>query len=208
MIRIRLDPSTATTWYWDDDGDTYGTPSTSVVQCAAPSSYVAVDTDCDTNAGIHPGATSINTTDDDCDGDIDDDDMSLDVSTGTLYFADTDADTYGRNKGVMALAPTNHVSNPNDCDDTRGSVCRELPRRVTVLMTIAMVWLMRMRQPALYHAILIGMPMGMATLRSAVTHVQSLVVMYLMTMTVMTVKVRLALSQRFAIQSMMTAMAI
>ena len=64
-------------------------------------------------------------------------------------------------------------------------------------------------QPALYRTILIGMPMGMATLRSTVTHVQSLVVMYLMTMTVMTVKVRLALSQqKFAIQSMMTAMAI
>ncbi|MCB9741860.1 MAG: hypothetical protein H6740_04600 [Alphaproteobacteria bacterium] len=64
----------ATTWYQDLDGDGYGDPSVSDVDCSAPSGYVADGTDCDDADGaIHPGATELcDTLDNDCNGTADD----------------------------------------------------------------------------------------------------------------------------------------
>jgi len=66
-----VDTSTYTTWYYDGDGDGYGTDDTTVDLCSAPSDYVDVGGDCeDTIDTINPGEAEIsaNDIDDNCDG--------------------------------------------------------------------------------------------------------------------------------------------
>ncbi len=59
--------------YRDADGDGYGDPADSVVDCGAPAGYVSDDTDCDDGEFyVNPGATEVcNGVDDDCDDAID-----------------------------------------------------------------------------------------------------------------------------------------
>ncbi len=136
-----LDISTATDWYLDADEDGFGSEEESLLQCAAPSGYVAASAegfDCDDeDSAFHPGADEpdcadpndyncdgsvayedadgdgwaaceecddaddavnpdaieiCNEIDDDCDGDTDDDDASLDSTTTVSWLADNDAD--------------------------------------------------------------------------------------------------------------------
>lgn len=61
----------APTWYADLDGDTYGDPLNSAVECEAPAGYLSEAQDCDdTDATVLPGATEVcdDTVDQDCDG--------------------------------------------------------------------------------------------------------------------------------------------
>ena len=58
----------AFTWFPDVDGDSYGDPNSGVVDCSAPSGYIATGQDCDdSDATIHPAAAE------DCDDAIDHD---------------------------------------------------------------------------------------------------------------------------------------
>jgi hypothetical protein len=114
------------TWYADADGDGYGDASTSVQTCDPPSGHVADDTDCDDGDGaVNPGATEVcNEIDDDCDGDADDADGSLDFSTATTWYADADGDGYG-DPAATALscdAPSGYLSDNADCDDGDAAV--------------------------------------------------------------------------------------
>ncbi|MBL7922723.1 MAG: hypothetical protein JNL88_00850 [Bacteroidia bacterium] len=65
----------ALTFYADTDNDSYGNPSSFIVQTnpVPPAGYVADNTDCnDGNASVNPAATELcNNMDDDCDGSID-----------------------------------------------------------------------------------------------------------------------------------------
>ena len=89
-----------------------------MLEMLAPSASLDCD---DSNAGINPNATEIcDGIDNDCDTDIDDADSSVDTSTGSTFFADSDNDLYGDvNSTVQACSrPAGFVVNSSDCDDT------------------------------------------------------------------------------------------
>ncbi len=108
-----------TTWYHDADGDGEGGSTTTIDRCTAPSAYRASSTDCDdSDATIYTGASeSCNSTDDDCDG-------SIDEGVTTTYYADADADGYGDAAVTRAAcsAPALYVANDDDCDDSTSSI--------------------------------------------------------------------------------------
>lgn len=109
------------TWYDDDDGDTYGDSKDTQSRCAQPTGYVSNSLDCDdTSAAVNPGATETcdNGIDNDCDNVADDNDTG---TTGkSTFYRDADSDTYG----VEALTtqackmPTGYASRAGDCDDS------------------------------------------------------------------------------------------
>ena len=108
----------AATWYPDLDADGFGDPDAGLAACEAPSSYTSDDQDCDdADPAVSPDGLEIcNGLDDDCDGDVDDDDP--DVSGGTAWYADADADGYGGSAlGSACLAPSGAASVGGDCDD-------------------------------------------------------------------------------------------
>ncbi len=113
----------ALTWNADDDGDGFGDPDDELVQCYQPAGYVEdEDTDCDdTDADTNPGALEYcDGHDDDCDGDIDEDD-AVDAQT---WYLDDDGDSYGDPdvSDVDCHAPTGYASDNTDCDDTDADV--------------------------------------------------------------------------------------
>jgi len=119
------DEDTATdapTWYADSDGDGYGDSAVSSRACSAPTGTVSDNTDCDdTDSAVSPAAAEVcNSIDDDCDGDIDDDDTSVDTRTGSTFYADLDGDGFGDVSDTIdaCTAPSSYVSDATDCDDT------------------------------------------------------------------------------------------
>jgi hypothetical protein len=84
---------TPQSFYQDIDGDGFGNPSVTVSQCAAPSGYVANNTDCDdANALVNPN---------------------------TIWYQDLDVDTYGNSSVTYTgcIPPANYVLNNTDCND-------------------------------------------------------------------------------------------
>ena len=108
----------ATACMTDVDGDGYG--ATLVVAGADAGA------DCDdADPAISPAATEVcDSVDNDCDGDIDDDDASVDPGTLATWYADTDADGYGDASAATGAcdAPSGHVTDDTDCDDTDSAV--------------------------------------------------------------------------------------
>ena len=112
----------ATEWFTDGDGDGYGDETSPTTACNQPSGTIATGGDCDdTDSAINPGADEYcaDVTDNDCDGDVDEDD-AVDAST---WYADTDSDGYGdANSGSTACTqPSATTSDNTDCDDTDGT---------------------------------------------------------------------------------------
>ena len=107
----------ATTWYSDNDSDSYGDLSITIVACNQPADYVADATDCDDgDAESYPGADEYcDGTDSDCDAVVDND--ALDATT---FFADSDSDSYGNASDTTAACsvPSGYVTDSSDCDDT------------------------------------------------------------------------------------------
>ncbi len=118
---IDEDATDATTWYADDDSDTYGDSADTQDACTQPSGYVADDTDCDdTDGAIFPGAEEVcNTLDDDCDTSVDEE--ATDLAT---WYADDDSDTFGDadNTQVSCDQPSGYVADSTDCDDGDGAI--------------------------------------------------------------------------------------
>lgn len=81
-------------WYADSDDDGFGDASSMVMDCAAPSGYVANDGDCDDNEPLITGPTT--------------------------WYLDADGDGFGSLSGTVSacIAPSGFAALPNDCDDT------------------------------------------------------------------------------------------
>jgi hypothetical protein len=97
------DEGVTTTFYRDADADGYGSATTTISACSAPSGYVANSTDCnDSYNTAYPGATEScnDSIDNDCDGDTNE------GCTGSA--SDDDRDGYTEDAG--------------DCNDTDASV--------------------------------------------------------------------------------------
>ncbi len=108
----------ASSWYPDDDGDSYGDVLSGVTACDPPVSYIADGNDCDdTDATEFPGADEYcDGDDDDCDGDTDEN-SAVDA---VLFYADSDSDNYGdaATSTRACTRPTGYVLDDTDCDDT------------------------------------------------------------------------------------------
>jgi hypothetical protein len=122
-----LDTSSATSWYVDDDGDGYGDEgATEALACSQPTGTIDDNTDCDDgDEEVHPAATEIcDEIDNNCDGDIDDDDSSLDTSTAAVWYADSDSDGFGNPDDYTEACeePAGYIADDEDCDDGDASI--------------------------------------------------------------------------------------
>ncbi len=113
-----IDEGLATTWYADSDSDGFGNANTALSDCEAPPGYVSDANDCnDLDASAYPGGTEVcDTSDNDCDG-------SIDEGVQSTWYADSDGDGYGDDSVTQetCTAPAGFVSNNLDCDDTTAS---------------------------------------------------------------------------------------
>ena len=126
-----LDTSTASTWYHDYDGDDDAGDAHTTTACDQPSGYEATAIDCDdTDDEVNSSATEVcDGIDNDCNGDVDDDDSGLDSSTADTWYADDDGDDYG-DEDVDTIAcdqPSGYVADPGssgefDCDDAEEDI--------------------------------------------------------------------------------------
>ncbi len=117
-----IDEDVTETFYADADFDGYGDAAATYEACEEEAGLSADDADCDDgDAAIHPGAAeSCNGVDDDCDGEIDEDD-AIDAST---WYADADADGYGSATVTTTAceAPGGYGTDTSDCDDFNDTV--------------------------------------------------------------------------------------
>ncbi len=129
-------PGTPMAFFRDQDGDGYGEPSTTAVQCSAPAGYVNISGDCnDLAPDIHPGALeACNGIDDDCDNSTDEDADGVDTDGDSIHNAcdncegvvnptqmDTDGDGLGNSCDTCPF-----IGNPDQVDfdhDGRGDAC-------------------------------------------------------------------------------------
>ncbi len=121
-----VDLGTAGEWYTDADGDGFGDAESSTIACDAPVGTVADDTDCDDLVDTtFPGADEVcNGADDDCDTLVDGADGDVDLSTGGVFYPDSDGDGFGVPGGALSACtrPSGYAVLATDCDDGNGSV--------------------------------------------------------------------------------------
>jgi large repetitive protein len=123
---IDEDATDAAEWMIDYDGDGHGSAAYTQEACSQPEGYVGSQDDCDdTDPSAYPDAAEVcNGIDDDCDGDIDDGDSSVDYSTGATFYVDGDGDGAGSSEAVFCEAPEGYAAEGGDCDDGDASLSR------------------------------------------------------------------------------------
>src|SRR5690606_33072412 len=104
-----VDEDVTTTYYLDNDGDGYGTNSSTTQACSLPLGYALVGGDCkDSNNTIYPGANELcNGIDDDCDASVDENIVFVN------YYGDNDGDGFGSTNllGSFCSPPANSSLN-------------------------------------------------------------------------------------------------
>jgi len=104
----------ATSFFADTDGDTFGDALNEQLACIAPEGFVEDNTDCDdSNAVINPGADEVcdeADVDEDCDGDVNDADNSMDPESAFNWYIDRDEDGYG----TPDSEPLSSCADPSD----------------------------------------------------------------------------------------------
>ncbi len=113
----------AGTWYTDADSDSWGDPDSSTSSCDQPSGHVADNTDCDdADAAVYPGADEYcNSTDDDCDGDVDEG-TPIDAIE---QWPDADGDGHGSTYEASITdcsLMSGYATSDDDCDDGDATV--------------------------------------------------------------------------------------
>ncbi|MEO6169260.1 MAG: putative metal-binding motif-containing protein, partial [Chitinophagales bacterium] len=113
-----IDDNLQSTFYADEDGDSYGNSSITAIACSAPPGFTSDNSDCDDNTVsggmIYPGAIEMcNNIDDNCN-------TVIDENLQITFYEDADGDTYG-DASVTAFAcsvPPGFSPNADDCDDS------------------------------------------------------------------------------------------
>ncbi len=111
------------TYYFDNDGDSYGDLNIALDTCIAvpPVDFVTNADDCnDEDANIRPGVVEIcDGMDNDCNG-FTDDGLPLNI-----YYLDSDGDSYGDESQLIEscfdLPPAGYVADNTDCNDSLGN---------------------------------------------------------------------------------------
>ena len=118
-----VDLSTGGIWWPDLDLDTYGDMMSPIAACDAPADAVDNDADCnDAEPLAWMGALEVcdDGVDNNCNGDADDDDITLDTSTTITWYLDQDSD--GDGLVFMTLeacaAPDGYAISGSDCNDS------------------------------------------------------------------------------------------
>jgi len=115
----QIDEGVLNTYYFDNDGDTFGNPTNTALACIQPIGYVSNGSDCNDNvANINPATAELcNLIDDNCNNQIDE-------GVQQLFYADADTDTYGNPLStILACTPPNgYVTNNLDCNDNNQNI--------------------------------------------------------------------------------------
>ncbi|MFT5585609.1 MAG: hypothetical protein ACI9VR_003201 [Cognaticolwellia sp.] len=114
----------------DGDADGYVTCDYDSGTWAGPIAVVGGGDCDDSDPTLSPGISEVcDTIDNDCDGLIDDADDSLDTSTGSTFYADSDSDTFGDATSPVdaCVPPAGYVVDDLDCDDTNGAINPDAP---------------------------------------------------------------------------------
>ncbi len=111
---------TAETYYPDADGDGFGAPEPSIVECHPVPGYVKVSGDCDDqDPAVNPAAEEVcDQVDNNCDGQVDE---GLETYT---WYRDRDGDGYGVLVGAVqdCAQPDGYATMSGDCDDANPNI--------------------------------------------------------------------------------------
>ena len=117
---IQDEDSNSETYYFDNDGDGYGSTNNVLTSCIELPNYVLLPGDCDdNNENINPDSPELcDGLDNNCDGFADEN------GTDTVFYRDADGDGYGIESNSLTACeqPIGFVPQAGDCNDTNPNI--------------------------------------------------------------------------------------